>query len=67
MSQQRLFRLAVESGAVSFRHVPGRGWALTVWVHRGDETLAESQSETYEGLSTAELLDTIYAHLDSVL
>jgi hypothetical protein len=67
MEQTRLFRLAVESGTVTFRHEPARGWNVTVTCRRGDETWLEAQTEVYEGLSTAELLDTIYACLDVVL
>ena len=67
MQQDRLFRLAVESGAITFWHKPGRGWELVVRCRRGDEHWADSPSETYEGLSTAELLDTIYAALDTAL
>lgn len=67
MEQTRLFRLAVESGAVSFRHEPGRGWNMTVTCRRGDETWLEAQTETYEGMSTHELLDTLYAALDGIL
>jgi hypothetical protein len=67
MNQQKLFRLAVESGTITFMHEPGRGWRLTLTCRRGDETWLEARTETYEGLSTAELLDTIYAHLDTVL
>lgn len=67
MRQERLFRLAVESGSITFMHEPGKGWRLTVACRRGDETWLEAKTEVYEGLSTAELLDTIYASLDVVL
>lgn len=67
MEQARLFRLAVEAGSVSFRHVPGSGWTLTVWLRRGDEAPDEVQADTYAGLSTHELLSTIDAVLDREL
>ena len=67
MKQERLFRLAVESGSVTFRHEPGVGWCVTFWLRRGDELPDEVQSERYSGLGTAELLDVIAAHLDAHL
>jgi hypothetical protein len=67
MDQQRLFRLAVESGVITFFHEPRSGWKLVVRFRRGDETWAEAQWETYSGLSTRELLDVIDASLDSAL
>lgn len=67
MYQDRLFRLAVESGTITFMHEPGRGWRLTLTCRRGDETWLEASTDTYEGLSTHELLDTVYAHLDTTL
>lgn len=67
MHQERLFRLAVESGAIHFRHEPGKGWHLVIRFIRGDESWQESPLEFYEGLSTMELLATIDAALDSAL
>lgn len=67
MEQERLFRLAVESGAISFWHEPGIGWFLVVSLRRGDENWQEAPRDTYSGLSTVELLDTIAASLDSAL
>lgn len=67
MRQDRLFRLAVESGTITLMHEPGSGWRLTVTLRRGDETWLEAKTETYTHLSTAELLDAIYAHLDTAL
>ena len=67
MRQERLFRLAVESGSCTFQHVAGYGWRLTITVRRGDESWTEARSATYDRLSTAELLDTLYSHLDAIL
>lgn len=67
MTQERLFRLAVESGHVQFTHEPGRGWRLYVTLRRGDELWSEVRGDLYEGLSTSELLDTIAVVLDSAL
>ena len=67
MEQERLFRLAVESGSVAFQHVAGYGWRLTIVVRRGDESWTDARSVTYDRLSTHELLDTMYAHLDRIL
>lgn len=67
MHQNRLFRLAVESGAVTFRHVPGVGWSLVVAARRGDESWRDVSPDYYHGLSTQELLDTLYASLDAIL
>lgn len=67
MDQPRLFRLAVESGVVTFTHEPTRGWKLNIRLRRGDETWAEAHWDTYEGLSTRELLDVIAACLDTNL
>lgn len=67
MQQDRLFRLAVESGAITFWHEPGRGWHLVMRCRRGDEQWSEAPMDRYEGLSTAELIDTIYAGLDAAL
>jgi hypothetical protein len=67
MRQERLFRLAVESGSVSFMHFPGKGWQVSLRLRRGDETWDEASSEIYCGLTTVELLDVIAAHLDSNL
>jgi len=67
MTQDRLFRLAIEAGTVTFHHVAGSGWVLTVACRRGDEAWDEVQRETYSHLTTVELLDTIYACLDSTL
>jgi hypothetical protein len=67
MTQDRLFRLAIEAGTVTFHHVAGAGWVLTVACRRGDEAWDEVQRETYSHLTTVELLDTIYACLDSTL
>ena len=67
MAQGRLFRLAVEGGVVTFVHEPARGWKVSVRLRRGDETWAESLWETYEGLSTRELLDVVAATLDTAL
>jgi hypothetical protein len=67
MAQERLFRLAVEAGTVTFHHVAGAGWVLTVACRRGDEAWDEVERETYSHLTTVELLDTIAAVLDSLL
>lgn len=67
MEQTRLFRLAVEAGSVSFHHEPGRGWCLTMALRRGDETWQEASRETYERLTTVELLDVVASHLDASL
>jgi hypothetical protein len=67
MQQDRLFRLAVESGSLSFFHEPRLGWTLVVNLRRGDETWWETEPQRYSGLSTAELLDTVSACLDSAL
>lgn len=67
MQQDRLFRLAVEAGTINFSHVPGRGWTLTVKVRRGQELWDESPVELYEALTTVEMIDTVYASLDSAL
>jgi hypothetical protein len=67
VDQPRLFRLAVESGAVAFRHEPGRGWHMTITCRRGDETWLDSQTDTYSGMTTAELLDTMHSALDGIL
>lgn len=67
MEQDRLFRLAVEAGTVTFHHVAGAGWVLTVACRRGDEAWDEVRRETYSHLTTVELLDTIYAALDTCL
>lgn len=67
MHQDRLFRLAVEAGSVVFIHEPGVGWRLSVNIRRGDEQWDETETEVYRGLSTQEMLDTVYAHLDSAL
>lgn len=67
MRQERLVRLAVESGSVSFQHVAGYGWRLVIVCRRGDESWTDARSITYDRLSTAEMLDTIYAHLDRIL
>jgi hypothetical protein len=65
--QQRLFRLAVESGSVNFRHEPGRGWHLVIWLRRGDESPDDAARETYSGLTTVELLQVIEGTLDTEL
>lgn len=67
MENLRLFRLAVESGSVSFNHYGRDGWSLTVALRRGDEAWTDVVSEHYSGLTTVELLDTLAAHLDSHL
>lgn len=67
MRQERLFRLAVEAGTVTFGHEPGKGWRLVIAVRRGDELWQDAARDIYEGLTTVELLDTVYAHLDAVL
>jgi hypothetical protein len=67
VAQERLFRLAVESGVVTFTHEPRSGWRLTLRLRRGDETWSDSLWETYDGLSTRELLDVIAATLDGAL
>lgn len=67
MHQERLFRLAVEAGGVSFAHEAGRGWRLTITVRRGRGAHDEVERSDYSALTTVELLDTISAHLDSVL
>lgn len=67
MRQERLFRLAVESGAITFWHEPGRGWNLVVRFRRGDEAWSDANNDRYEGLSTHELIDTLYASLDAAL
>jgi uncharacterized protein YcnI len=67
VAQERLFRLAVESGVVTFQHEPRSGWRIAVRLRRGDETWAEAMWETYDGLSTRELLDVVAATLDSAL
>ena len=67
VDQTRLFRLAVEAGTVTFRHEPGRGWHMTITCRRGDESWQESQSDSYSGMSTAELLDTMHSALDGIL
>lgn len=65
--QQKLFRLAVESGHVIFNHEPGRGWRLQMAFRRGAELWSETDAEVYEGLTTVELITTIEAGLDSAL
>jgi uncharacterized protein YcnI len=67
VAQERLFRLAVESGVITFQHEPRSGWKVSVRLRRGDETWAESLWETYDGLSTRELLDVVAATLDGAL
>lgn len=67
MEQARLFRLAVEAGSVSFRHTPGVGWTLTIWLRRGDEAPDEVRADSYTGLSTQELLTAIDGILDREL
>lgn len=67
VEQTRLFRLAVEAGQVSFHHLPGRGWSLTVGLRRGDEPWNEVRFEHYYSLTTVELLDVVAAHLDREL
>lgn len=67
MEQARLFRLAVESGSITFQHVAGYGWRLTIVLRRGDESWTDARSVTYDRLSTAELLDTLYSHCDAML
>lgn len=67
MKQERLFRLAVEAGTVTFGHEPGKGWRLVMALRRGDELWQECEREVYEGLTTVELLDVISAHLDASL
>jgi hypothetical protein len=62
-----LFRLAVESGVITFMHQPKSGWSVSIRLRRGDETWADSLWETYEGLSTRELLDVVAATLDGAL
>jgi translation initiation factor IF-1 len=67
MAQERLFRLAVESGSVTFRHEPGRGWHLVIWLRRGDEVPDEVQPDVYDRLTTVELLGIIDRVLDDQL
>lgn len=67
MDEQRLFRLAVEAGAVTFQHVPGEGWRCVLWTRRGDEEWSDSERDFYSHLTTRELLDTIGAVLDARL
>jgi hypothetical protein len=67
VAQERLFRLAVEAGSVTFWHEPAIGWHLVINLRRGDEAWWETTKERYQGMSTSELLDTLYAHLDGVL
>lgn len=67
MAQERLFRLAVEAGAVTFWHVPREGWHLQIRLRRGDEPWQEVEGETYDHLTTVELLDVVASHLDEHL
>lgn len=67
MIEERLFRLAVESGAVAFNHVAGQGWMLSVGVRRGDESWREVKPDLYERLTTVELLQVISSTLDAAL
>lgn len=67
MIESRLFRLAIESGVITFFHEPRCGWKLTIRFRRGDEAWAEAQWDTYSGLSTREMLDLIDSALDSAL
>ena len=67
MDQQRLFRLAVESGQITFNHEPGRGWRLVFGVRRGDESWHDAEIDTYEALTTVELLSVISTCLDLAL
>lgn len=67
MHQEKLFRLAVEAGTINFHHEAGSGWVLVIKLRRGAELWDESVAECYDHLTTVELIDTIYAHLDSAL
>lgn len=59
MSQERLFRLAIESGFCSFNFVPREGWSLRIGLRRGDEQWADCEPDTYDRLTTDELVSLL--------
>jgi hypothetical protein len=67
MEEPRLFRLAYEAGHLTFGHVGGQGWSLTVSLRRGDESWSDTRSTVYTHLSTTELVDVIEAEIVKLL
>jgi hypothetical protein len=67
MDQDRLFRLPPEAVSVTASYAWPFGWRVTVGVRRADEGWHEARMETYEHLSTEELLQVIDADLTAGL
>lgn len=67
ITQDRLFRLAVEDLHVHAHFVMGQGWQLSFRARRGDETWQEAVQESYSCLSSSELADVIAASVSLVL
>lgn len=59
MIQDRLFRLAPEAMHLQATFVAGRGWHLSFVCRRQDEQWPEALRDTYDSLSTPELMDVV--------
>jgi len=67
MSQERLFRLALDCLNVHAVHMGKQGWRVSVGGRRGDETWEDARTRVYEFLSTPELFDVIVVELERLL
>ena len=67
MTQQRLFRLAVDVMHFGMSYAPGAGWHLSVAARRGDESWEDAYRADYSRLTTAELLDVLASEAESLL
>lgn len=59
MTQERLFRLAVEAMHLHVTFVPGDGWHFTVTYRRQGESWSDAYRVDYDRLSTSELADLL--------
>lgn len=67
MTQQRLFRLAVEALVMNATYEPGQGWSLRCAERRQGEPWADECWTEYAGLTTSELLQVLSDHFGSRL
>jgi len=64
--QQRLFSGAVEAAIISSHYVLGEGWTLRLQIRRQFEQWEDARTESYERLTTDELVDILDVSLGRV-
>ena len=65
MDQQPLFVGAVEAAIISAHYVLGEGWVARLQIRRQYEDWADARTESYERLTTDELVEVLDVSLGS--